>query len=125
MHEYNTFDKITITNKSNNKRNYKDYISIKNSCKKKRLILNDTNSNININITNINDKNSKKENSLSSERKQLKKNEVSNYNNYNRKIITVNIINNNNSKKISSRLLFIIIQIKYIYHIQLKLVLKE
>ena len=108
MFEYNTFDKITITNKSNSKSKYKDYISIKNSCKKKRLILNDTNSNININIniTNINEKKSKKENSLSSERKKSKKNEGSNYNNYNSNITTVNIINNNNSKKISSRLLF-------------------
>lgn len=108
MFEYNTFDKITITNKSNSKSKYKDYISIKNNCKKKRLILNDTNSNININIniTNINEKKSKKENSLSSERKQSKKNERSNYNNYNSNITTVNIINNNNSKKISSRLLF-------------------
>ena len=101
-----TFDKLIINNNNNKKNNnYKDYISIKDTTKKKRLILNNTNNNININIniTNINDKDSKKEITHSIQGKKSKLNTENNYNNYNNNITTVNIINNNNiSKKISS-----------------------
>jgi len=98
-----TFDKLILKNNNKKNNNYKDYISIKDTIKKKRLILNNTNNNININIniTNINDKDSNKEISHSI---QSKKSKLNTENNYNNNITTVNIINNNNniSKKFSS-----------------------
>ena len=101
--EYNkTYDKLIIKNNNKKNNNYKDYISIKDTIKKKRLILNNTNNNININIniTNINDKDSNKEIIHSI---QSKKSKLNTENNYNNNITTVNIINNNNiSKKFSS-----------------------
>ena len=101
--EYNkTCEKLIITNNNKTINNYKDFISVKDTIKKKSLILNNTNNNININIniTNINEKDSKREISHSIQRKKSKLNTE---NNYNSNIATVNIINNNNiSKKISS-----------------------
>ena len=112
--QYNIMNKITITNDNiEEKKNYKDYISIKNTIKKKKYILNNTNSNININIniTNINDKNTKKDPSYPSRVNSTPLiSDLINESNYNSSITTVNIINNNGiPKKISSnkcRLLF-------------------
>ena len=100
-------NKITITNDNiEEKKNYKDYISIKNTIKKKKYILNNTNSNININIniTNINDKNTKKDPSYPSRVNSTPLiSDLINESNYNSSITTVNIINNNGiPKKISS-----------------------
>ena len=93
-----------ISEKSNSKKNLNSFnYSLKNSSKSRKLILNNAHSNININIniTNIGDKNiNKKDSEFSKKHKNF--DNITNKNNSSNNIATVNIINNNNySKKIN------------------------
>ena len=105
----NYFKKVNIPNdniseKSNSKKNLNSFnYSLKNSSKSRKLILNNAHSNININIniTNIGDKNiNKKDSEFSMKHKNF--DNITNKNNSSNNIATVNIINNNNyGKKIN------------------------
>ena len=103
---YNCTNKITITNDNidenkilrNSKKSFN--YTLNNNTKNKKLILNNTNSNININIniTNINDKNiNKNENGFN--KSNINPQLISETNNFNNSITTVNIINNNSHSK--------------------------